>query len=123
MSSDGSKRSPLDIVGFAQLHLGRILRWTMNDTEASYLANDERQAAVERCFIAIGEAVSDLSRMVDLAALDPAGPWNEAVRFRHFLAHRYNEGTSHADVFKTVRADLPILEAALARVESALLKQ
>ena len=120
MSSDGKPLPPLEIVVFARLHLSRILRWTAKDTEATYLANEERQAAVERCFIAIGEAVQDLSRSVDLKTLDPQGPWNDAVRFRHFLAHRYNEGTSHSEVFKTVKIDLPDLDAALARVEMLL---
>jgi uncharacterized protein with HEPN domain len=120
MSSEGKPLPPLEIVGFARLHLSRILRWTANDTEATYLANDERQAAVERCFIAIGEAVKDLSQSIDLNTLDPQGPWSNAVRFRHFLAHRYNEGTSHSEVFKTVKVDLPDLDTALARVETLL---
>jgi len=106
-----------EIVHHARRRIALIWAWTKVDTEASYLANEERQAAVERNFIAIGEAIKDLSRTVDLAALDPQGPWREPARFRDFLAHQYEEGVSHPDVWQTIQNDLSLLDASLARIE------
>jgi len=68
-------------------------------TKHPTLPNDERQAAVERNFIAIGEAIKDLGRALDLATPDPSGPWRHPARFRDFLAHKYDEGISHPDAF------------------------
>ncbi len=86
----------------------------------SYLANEERQHAVERDFIGIGEAIKELRKVVPVEALDPGGPWREPARFRDFLAHQYEDGVSHPDVWRTIQEDLPELDAALARVEAIL---
>lgn len=110
----------LEIAGFVRFRIAQVFRWTADDTEASYLANDERQAAVERNFIAIGEGIKDLSKLVDLTAPEIAGPWKQAMSFRDFLAHRYHEGISHPDVWRTVKRDLPHLDDALARIEAML---
>ncbi len=75
---------------------------------------------MERNFIAIGEAIKDLGKTHDLAAIDPAGPWRHPSRFRDFLAHKYDEGVSHPEVWGTIQNDLPVLDAALARVEREL---
>lgn len=120
MSSDGNKQTPLEIVLHARRRIEQIRRWTAADTEATYMKNDERQAAVERNFIAIGEAIKDLSKATDFDALGFSGPWKEAAGFRDFLAHRYDEGVSHPDVWATIAADLPVLDAALARIEASL---
>lgn len=116
MSSKG-KLTPLEVIQHARRRIAQVAAWTAADDEASYLANDERQAAVERNFIAIGEAIKDLARVVDLATLDPAGPWRHPARFRDFLAHTYDEGISHPEVWSTIKHDLPVLDAALARLE------
>ena len=118
MSSERKKPDPRQTVRQARRRIASIFAWTFADTEASYLANDERQAAVERNFIAIGEAIKDLLRVVDLAKLDPNGPWRESARFRDFLAHQYDEGVSHPDVWRTIKDDLPVLDEALARLEA-----
>ena len=118
MSSDRrSKITPAEMVHHARRRIAMILAWTKDDTEESYLANEERQAAVERNFIAIGEAIKDLARAKDLAAIDPAGPWRQPARFRDFLAHQYEEGVSHPDVWRTIQDDLPVLDASLERLE------
>ena len=70
MSSRRKRLSPTEIIGAVRLRIARIRARTANDTLDSYLANTERQDAVERNFIAIGEAIKDLSKMLDLAALD-----------------------------------------------------
>lgn len=86
----------------------------------SYLENEERQHAVERDFIGIGEAIKDLGKVVALEVIDPQGPWREPARFRDFLAHQYEDGVSHPDVWRTVKEDLPELDAALVRVQAVL---
>ena len=86
----------------------------------SYLANEELQHAVERDFIGIGEAIKELGKTVPLETLDPGGPWREPARFRDFLAHQYEDGVSHPDVWRTIREDLPGLDAALSRVQAIL---
>lgn len=115
--SSSSKITPAEMVYHARRRIAQIRAWTKHDTEATYLTNDERQAAVERNFIAIGEAVKDLSRAHDLAAIDPTGRWREPARFRDFLAHQYEEGVSHPDVWQTIQHDLPVLDASLAKLE------
>ena len=118
MSSERrSKITPAEMVYHARRRIAMILAWTKDDTEESYLANEERQAAVERNFIAIGEAIKDLARAEDLAAIDPTGPWRQPARFRDFLAHPYAAGVSHPDVWRTIRDDLPMLDASLERLE------
>lgn len=117
MSSKRSKIMPAEMAHHARRRIALIREWTKGDMEESYLANEERQAAIERNFIAIGEAIKGLSRAVDLAGLDPQGPWREPAQFRDFLAHQYEEGVSHPDVWRTIHDDLPVLDAALARIE------
>lgn len=117
MSSKRSKLTPAEMVYYARRRIASIREWTKDDTEESYLTNEERQAAVERNFIAIGEAIKDLSKEVELVALDPQGPWREPARFRDFLAHQYEEGVSHPDVWQTIQHDLPALDASLERLE------
>lgn len=120
MSSDDTKMTPVEIIGHARRRIAQIQRWTSSDTRETYSANDERQAAVERNFIALGEAVKDVGRAIDLKALGFDGPWRDAAGFRDFLAHRYDEGVSHPDVWDTIVHDLPIIDAALAKVADAL---
>jgi uncharacterized protein with HEPN domain len=116
MSSDRRKRSPPEIISHARRRIALIRAWTSLDTMETYLANEERQHAVERDFIGIGEAIKELGRTVDLLSLDPTGPWREPARFRDFLAHQYEDGVSHPDVWRTIQEDLPILDEALDRI-------
>ena len=57
MSSERRRPSPAEVLHHARRRIALILKWTKTDNEASYLANDERRRAVERNFIAIGEAI------------------------------------------------------------------
>jgi uncharacterized protein with HEPN domain len=58
MSSERrSKITPAEMVYHAHRRIAMIVAWTKDDTEESYLANEERQATVARNFIAIGEAI------------------------------------------------------------------
>ena len=74
MSSERRRPSPAEIVHHARRRIALIRDWTRADTEVTYLANEERQAAVERNFIAIGEAIKGIARSVqdDLQLLDAA---------------------------------------------------
>ena len=120
MSSDRRSLTPTEILSHARRRIALIRAWTAGDSMETYLANEEWQHAVERDFIGIGEAIKELGKVVDLEAVDPKGPWREPARFRDFLAHQYEDGVSHPDVWTTIREDLPELDAALSRVETAL---
>lgn len=76
--------------------------------------------AVERAFIALGEAIKDLAKGVDLAAIDPAGPWAGPARFRDYLAHQYDDQVIPTLVWNTITTDLSSLDAALVRIERAV---
>lgn len=120
MSSKRRELAAREIVAHVRVRIARILEYTEHDTVASYHANRLLQDAVERNFISIGEAIKDLSRLVDLPSADPTGPWSEPAKFRDFLAHRYDEGISHPVVWRTIKEDLPLLDAALTRVEKLI---
>lgn len=97
-----------------------MLNYAASETAESYLKNELLQDAVERNFIAIGEAIKDLARAIDLGRIQPSEEWMKPARFRDYLAHRYLEGVSHPDVWNTIQRDLPLLDAALARVEKLI---
>jgi uncharacterized protein with HEPN domain len=122
MSSKRRKLGAAEIITNARQRITRIRTMTATDTLDSYLANVERQDAVERNFIAIGEAIKDLASVIDIFAIDPKGPWREPARFRDFLAHQYEEGVSHPDVWRTIVEDLNDLDEALARLERHIVK-
>jgi len=48
MSSERQKISPAEMVYHARRRIAAIQLWTRQDTEDSYLANDERQAVNRR---------------------------------------------------------------------------
>lgn len=56
MSSERKRPTPNEAVDHARGRIARIRALTASDTEQSYLGNQERQEAVERNFIALGES-------------------------------------------------------------------
>lgn len=121
MSSDRRKPLPPEaILERAKQQIALINQWTMGLDVEAYVADELRRYAVERAFIALGEAVKDLSRVVDLHALDPGGPWKEPARFRDFLAHDYDDQVIPDIVWATISDGLPDLARALERVGVAL---
>jgi uncharacterized protein with HEPN domain len=86
-----AKRPPLAIIHAARLHIARIAEWTGDMDVAAYKSDARTRYACERAFIAIGEALGDLGAQVNLSNLAPTGPWVDPVRFRHFLAHDYDD--------------------------------
>ncbi len=88
MSSDrASKRTPATIIATARSHIARIADWTSDLEAAAYEQNELARYACERAFIALGEALRDLSLKVDLETLAPYRAWVYPVGFRNFLAH------------------------------------
>ena len=121
MSSDRRKPLPPEaIIDRAKQQIVLIHQWTAGLDVEAYVADELRRYAVERAFIALGEAVKDLSRVVDLQALDPDGPWKEPARFRDFLAHDYDDQVIPDIVWATISDGLPDLARALTRVGLAL---
>ncbi len=121
MSSDRRKSLPPEaIVERAKQQIILIFEWTAGLDVEAYVADELRRYAVERAFIALGEAIKDLSRVVDLQSLDPEGPWREPARFRDFLAHDYDDQVIPDVVWATISDGLPDLARALERIGSAL---
>ena len=121
MSSDRRKSlPPAAIVERAKQQIILIFEWTAGLDVEAYVADELRRYAVERAFIALGEAIKDLSRVVDLQSLDPEGPWREPARFRDFLAHDYDDLVIPDVVWATISDGLPDLARALDRVGLAL---
>jgi len=50
----------------------------------------------------------------------PSGPWVDPVRFRHFLAHDYDDQAVPPLVWATIVHDLPELDGALVDLEAAI---
>lgn len=121
MSSDRRKpRTPAQAVYYARRQIARINEWTATLTAETFEADERTRYAVERAFIALGEAIKDLSRSVDLNALDAGGPWREPARFRDFLAHDYDDQVIPTLLWKTITLSLASLDAALERIEPAV---
>lgn len=108
------------IIAAARGHIARIQSWVAGMNGDDFAADERTRYACERAFIALGEALNDLAGKVDLNALVPGGPWVDPVRFRHFLAHDYDDRTIPPLLWDTIRYDLPELEAALTTLETAL---
>lgn len=103
----------------AALRVGqRAIALTSSDDEASYLANEERQYAIERLLIRFGEALKDVPLDV-LADVDPIANWSGPKAFRDLASHWYDDGLDHALIWRALRLDVPGLlrsiEAWLAR--------
>ena len=83
------------------------------DTEQSYLANEERQLAVERLLMRFGEALKSVPSAV-LDSIDPELDWSGPMRFRDQVAHWYTEGLDHRLIWRALQGDLPRAIAAIA---------
>ena len=113
MSSDRRKPlPPAAIIERARQQIVLINRWTIGLDVEAYVADELRRYAVERAFIALGEAVKDLSRVVNLQMVDSEGPWKEPARARDFLAHDYDDQVIPDVVWATISDGLPDLARA-----------
>ena len=110
----------MEIIAAARLHVARVMQWTTGLDRDGYEADLRTRYACERAFISIGEALGDLAGNVDLGELAPGGPWVDPVRFRHFLAHDYDDRAIAPLVWDTIRFDLPDLDLALEALAAKL---
>ena len=84
MSSErraGRSTTPLGAADAAIQAGNRTCELVSGDPESSYLANDERQLAVERLLIRFGEALKDIPNDV-LLQVDPTANWIGPKGFR-----------------------------------------
>lgn len=90
----------------------RALKRVEHDTLESYLANDERQDAIERLLLRFGEALKALPVGM-LQQIDPAVEWDKPIRFRDLAAHWYEDGIDHQLIWNVLQYDLPPLVVVL----------
>ena len=92
----------------------RALDLVAGDTEDSYLANDERQLAIERLLIRFGEALKSIPNPV-LDQVDQNISWAGPKGFRDIASHWYEEGLDHRLIWHALINDLPGMVDALQR--------
>ena len=79
-----------------------------DDTLESYLANEERQEAIERLLLRFGEALKALPAGF-LVQIDASIEWDKPIRFRDLAAHWYEDGLDHQLIWNVLQYDLPPL--------------
>ena len=85
-----------------------------DDTLESYLANDERQLAVERLLLRFGEALKAVPEAT-LRTVDPDLEWAGPTRFRDLAAHWYTEGLDHRLIWRALRNEVSRAATAIDR--------
>jgi uncharacterized protein with HEPN domain len=109
------ERDPRGFLWDARHSADTILRFVAGVTEEEYLANELLQAAVERHFVIIGEALGRLAKVSpELTARIP--DLQRAITFRNVLVHGY-EIVRPQTVWLIIQEDLPVLRES---VEAAL---
>jgi uncharacterized protein with HEPN domain len=99
----------------AAVRIGRrAITLIATDDLDSYLANDERQLAIERLLLQFGEALKAVPERV-LSEIDPEADWTGPKRFRDLAAHWYTEGLDHRLIWRALRNELPQTLEAIAR--------
>ena len=92
MSSDtprGGRAATPRGAAVAAVHAGRkAQKLVAHDTEVSYLANSERQLAIERLLIRFGEALKSIPNEI-LAHIDANIAWAGPKGFRDIASHWY----------------------------------
>ena len=109
MSSEVRGGRSADATGALQAAFGvaqRAIKLVAEDGLESYLANDERQLAVERLLLRFGEALKAVPDAV-LATVDPDLDWVGPKRFRDLAAHWYTEGLDHRLIWRALQNELP----------------
>ena len=90
----------------------KALELVTHDTEVSYLANIERQLAIERLLIRFGEALKSIPNQT-LAQIDSKIGWAGPKGFRDIASHWYEEGLDHRLIWHALVNDLPPMLDAL----------
>lgn len=116
MSSEARGRSA-DVRGAlaAAARIGRrAIDLVAADSEARYLANGERQLAIERLLIRFGEALKAVPEET-LIDVDPMPNWSGPKGFRDLASHWYEDGLDHRLIWRAVTLKLPALVVAIER--------
>lgn len=105
--------SPREAVRAAVRIAENALDLVSSDDEASYLANPERQWAIERLLTRFGEALKDVP-VETLNEIDPEINWKGPKGFRDLASHWYEDDLDHRLIWRAIRTDLPGMRTALA---------
>src|SRR3712207_3525156 len=101
------ERDPRSFLWDARESADAILRFVSGFSEEQFLANEMLQAAVERHFVIIGEALGRLAKLSpDVGARIP--DLRRAVGFRNVLVHRYEIVRPKA-VWLIIQENLPAM--------------
>ena len=92
----------------------KALELVVHDTEVSYLANNERQLAIERLLIRFGEALKSIPNQT-LTQIDSNIAWAGPKGFRDIASHWYEEGLDHRLIWHALVNDLPPMLDSLQR--------
>ncbi len=90
-------------------NIARIERYVSGVDEASFLVNDEKRDAVERCLQRISEAAARLGPQAE--QMCPDIPWREIRGIGNWLRHGYDRIDAKI-VWNTVQQDLRPLQMA-----------
>jgi uncharacterized protein with HEPN domain len=113
-SRGGRAATPLG-AAVAAVRAGRkALEFVAHDTEDSYLANNERQLAIERLLIRFGEALKSIPNHT-LTQIDSNIAWAGPKGFRDIASHWYEEGLDHRLIWHALANDLPPMLDSLQR--------
>jgi uncharacterized protein with HEPN domain len=98
----------------------RINQFTAAMSEATFLIDEKTQDAVIRNLEIIGEAARNvMHRHADFAQMHQAVPWRRAYEMRNAVSHGYF-AVDLETIWRTVRDDLPSLEAQITSLCGAL---
>ncbi|MCI3131042.1 DUF86 domain-containing protein [Phenylobacterium aquaticum] len=115
MSSEPRGGRARSVEGAAKAAAGagrQALELVAGDTQETYLANLERQLAIERLLIRFGEALKDIPNAT-LTEIEPHVRWAGPKGFRDLASHWYEDGLDHELIWRAVTEQLPALVSAL----------
>ncbi|MBD2553732.1 DUF86 domain-containing protein [Limnothrix sp. FACHB-708] len=107
------RESVFDIVD----SISKILTYTAGMTMADFMASDEKQDAVLRRILVIGEATKRLSP--EFRQRYPEIPWKEIAGTRDIIVHDYHRVDAER-IWDVVQSDLPNLLNVLTSVDQEL---
>ena len=109
-----------DYLGHILKAIERIDRYTAEMDEFAFLANELVQDAVIRNIEIIGEASNNIQRAApEFAALHDEIPWLVMYTMRNRVSHGYDKVDMEI-VWRTVKSDLPILQAQMKNVQAGI---